>query len=161
MLLSDARKLAIELMTKHGLIAKGWTFGFDGAKRSLGRCYLGRNLITLSRHFVELNGEDLFRDTLLHECAHGLVGPGHGHDRVWKLKCLEIGCRPSRLSQGEVIRPKYRYEAVCPSCGKKFHSHRKIRKSYYCLCKGKRPIEKPFLVYHLIDEIAAKIDIGI
>ena len=32
------------------------------------------------------------KNTLLHEIAHALVGPGHRHNRVWRQKAREIGC---------------------------------------------------------------------
>jgi len=44
----------------------------------------------LSFSFEE-RSDELVRDTLLHEIAHALVGTAHGHDEVWKAKCLEIG----------------------------------------------------------------------
>lgn len=31
------------------------------------------------------------RLVILHEIAHAMVGTSHGHDEVWKKKCLEIG----------------------------------------------------------------------
>jgi SWI/SNF-related matrix-associated actin-dependent regulator 1 of chromatin subfamily A len=36
--------------------------------------------------------EQQFKDTILHEIAHAIVGPHHGHDEVWRGKAVEIGC---------------------------------------------------------------------
>jgi predicted SprT family Zn-dependent metalloprotease len=48
----------------------------------MGLCLYEPKAIELSLHFIERNAEDVIRDTLLHEIAHALVGPGHGHDRA-------------------------------------------------------------------------------
>ena len=125
MLLSQARTLANELMTKHGLIEKGWRFEFDHAKRRFGCCHYGTRTISLSRALVELNTEARVQNTILHEIAHALVGHGHGHDNVWKRKALEIGCDGNRCYSAEntqVVRGNL--EAVCPKCG---HVHRKFK----------------------------------
>jgi hypothetical protein len=45
---------------------------------------------------VDRNGAEEIVDTILHEIAHALVGPRHGHDTVWKAKCTDIGARPER-----------------------------------------------------------------
>lgn len=37
--------------------------------------------------------------TTLHELAHALVGPGHGHDKVWKEACLKLGLRLAKAGQ--------------------------------------------------------------
>ena len=42
------------------------------------------------------NGPEEVRDTILHEVAHALVGPGHGHDTVWKATAAQVGARPQR-----------------------------------------------------------------
>lgn len=39
-----------------------------------------------------------WKQVLLHEIAHALLGPDHGHDQVWKDKALQIGCRPDYVS---------------------------------------------------------------
>src|SRR5690242_13087862 len=82
----EARRLACELLDVHGL--EGWSFAFNRSKRDLGICRFGPRLIELSVHFVERNAGKVVRDTLLHEIAHALVGPGHGHDAVWRRMCL-------------------------------------------------------------------------
>ena len=61
-----------------------WSFEFNRRKRSLGLCFHHRKAVELSLHLVEHNGPEEVLDTLLHEIAHALVGPRHGHDAVWK-----------------------------------------------------------------------------
>ena len=50
--------------------------------------------------------EDSFWDVIRHEYAHALVRirypkEKHGHDRVFKAACIEVGCRPERCSDDE------------------------------------------------------------
>ena len=118
----DVQKLARQLLTSYGL--DGWSFGFNRRKLQMGLCLFGPRHIELSVHFVELNDDDAVRDTLLHEIAHALVGPGHGHDSVWQAKCREVGARPERLGWA-VNMPVGRWQAVCGGCGRLHHRHRR------------------------------------
>lgn len=124
-----AREVALLLMSRHGL--HDWAFAFDGAVRRAGLCRHpgpGRpGRISLSVHYCERNSEEDVRDTILHEIAHALVGRGHGHDDVWKSKCLEIGARPERCYRETVDMPEGRWRATCPSCGRVHSLHRRPR----------------------------------
>jgi predicted SprT family Zn-dependent metalloprotease len=122
--------LASDLFAAHGLA--GWTFGFNRRKQAMGMCFYDRRAIELSVHFVARNSADEIRDTLLHEIAHALVGPGHGHDAVWQAKCLEVGARPVRC--GDAAMPDGRWQATCNSCGLRHHKHRRPKRmrGWYC-----------------------------
>lgn len=129
----EIRRLALELMALHGLA--DWRFSFNNRKRHLGLCRFTVRTIELSVYFVERNGLDEIRDTILHEIAHALVGPGHGHDRVWKQKCLEVGARPQRCIRADM--PRGRWQVRCGGCGRQFCRHRKpkVRAGLHCrLC---------------------------
>ena len=120
-------------MTAHGL--QSWAFRFNRCKRSMGLCVYQRRTIELSIHFVERdNPLSEIRDTILHEIAHALVGPGHGHDRVWKRKCAEIGARPERCGQADM--PDGNWQASCAGCGKRYHRHRRPRSLRGWSCRG-------------------------
>jgi hypothetical protein len=127
--------LAERLLTEHGL--HDWTFQYNRSKINMGLCRFGSRTIELSIHFVEGNPDELVLDTLLHEIAHALVGPGHGHDAVWKRKCLEVGARPERVSF-DVIMPPGRWQARCPGCGEIHHKHRKPKRlsGWHCIACG-------------------------
>jgi len=78
-------------------------------------------------HSIERNPESDVLDTILHEIAHALLGTGHGHDAIWKAKCLEVDANPERCYGDEIDMPKGRWRATCPGCGQEFHRHRRPR----------------------------------
>lgn len=124
--LETAKKEAISLMNKYGLLDSGWQFEFDNAKRRFGCCKYRSKRITLSKYLVELNEFAEVKNTILHEIAHALVGSRHGHDWVWKQKALEIGCDGNRCySHKDVNRVKGNFVAICGTCG---HEHYRFKK---------------------------------
>lgn len=127
----EVRNLALGLMGQYGLL--DWTFVYNRRKRALGLCRYATKTIELSIYFVDGNTIEEVRDTLLHEIAHALVGPGHGHDWVWKVKCAEVGARPERC--GEADMPEGRWKAACPACGQGFSRHRRPRTLRGWCCK--------------------------
>lgn len=151
--LQDAKNLAIQLMNQHGLIDNGWHFEFDNAKRRFGCCVHTYKRISLSKHLVELNDEARIKNTILHEIAHALVGPKHGHDYVWRRKAIEIGCDGSRCySSDKVKSPQSKYIAECNGCGKTHNRHKMTRALKYGSsscghCSGSRYNEKYKLVW--------------
>jgi predicted SprT family Zn-dependent metalloprotease len=92
--LQAALEMAAELMRQHGL--QGWSVRLDHARRRAGQCDYTRRVISLSRHYVRHADTAHIHDTILHEIAHALVGPHHGHDAVWRRKAREIGCSATR-----------------------------------------------------------------
>jgi predicted SprT family Zn-dependent metalloprotease len=134
-----ARSLARELMACHGL--HDWSFAFNRCKRSMGLCRWGRKTIELSIHLVDRNGLDEVRDTILHEIAHALAGPQHGHDAVWKAWCVKVGARPQRCGQANM--PEGRWQARCPGCGGLFYWHRRPRVLTGWFCRPCGPQRGP------------------
>lgn len=124
-------------MAQHGL--HGWAFRFNRCKQTMGLCVFGCKSIELSIYFVERdNPAEEIRDTILHEIAHALVGPGHGHDKVWKRKCIEVGARPQRC--GDADMPEGRWRARCGGCGKHFHRHRRPKPGRCWFCQTCGPV---------------------
>lgn len=146
MKLEDAEKLALFLMSRHGL--SNWSFGFNRRKRSLGSCVSvpgqpGR--IELSRDWTEVLDEDEVRQTLLHEIAHALVGVEKGHGYAWRYTARTLGIEPRPLAVlGRQLPGKY--SAVCPTCKNTFYQYRKLKKKRYCLSCG---VEKGLLVFKM------------
>jgi len=148
----DARQLAMQLMAAHPL--PGWTFRFNRCKQALGLCVYQRRSIELSIYFVERdNPPEELRDTILHEIAHALVGPGHGHDRVWKRKCLEIGARPLRCGRADM--PAGRWKAQCGCCGRQFDRHRQPKRPHGWFCRSCGP-ERGRLLWRDMPAVAAR-----
>jgi len=125
------RQVALDLMARHGL--HGWGFAFNRRKRALGLCRYETRAIELSIYLVDQNGPEEVVDTILHEIAHALVGHGHGHDAVWKRKCLEIGAKPQRCGQADM--PCGRWQARCGGCGTQFSRHRKPKRLRGWFCR--------------------------
>lgn len=132
---TTASALARGLMNDHGLT--GWTFQFDRAKRRFGQCRYGIRTISLSGPLVALNSEEQVRNTILHEIAHALVGPGHGHDYVWRAKARAIGCDGLRCYESEAVaRPPAAWAGTCPSCSKTVGRHRLTDKAQRSACSA-------------------------
>lgn len=128
MIHSAAQTLALELMSKHGV--GHWTFQFDRALRRFGLCKYQPKIISLSHELVELNNADEVQDVILHEIAHAIVGPGHGHDYVWRQSARQIGARGTRCYPSHVQGVQKKWIGNCPNCGLAFHRHR--RKKISC-----------------------------
>lgn len=132
--LNDAHLMARNLMREHGLT--NWNFQFDNASRRFGQCRFGRREITLSRSLTYLNDESKVRDTILHEIAHALAGPGAGHGPVWVRTARSIGCSGDRCySEAQVITPEAPWIGTCPSCGSQKKQHRLTDKAKRVACK--------------------------
>jgi hypothetical protein len=115
-----ARSIAIELMTQHGIFPE-WDFKFDNSRIRHGQAREKTvhkkpvKQITASKPITLLSSEEGFRDTILHEIAHVLVGIDHQHDKVWHDKALEIGSMGKEFTDEEMghIATLAKYHWVC------------------------------------------------
>ncbi len=122
------------------LLALGWTFGFDRAKRRAGCCRWrsrGRLVrrITVSRYFAQALEPDAIEAILRHEIAHALDYETRGrsaHDDVWKRWAQRCGADPSRLYDGEQPRIEAPYEGRCPACGACYPFFRRPKRPRAC-----------------------------
>ncbi len=101
------------LLREHGL--DGWQIVADGAKTRAGVCRFGRRQIGISAPLTALHDEAEVRDTILHEIAHALVGPQHGHDAVWRAKAVEIGSSGERCTSPDAPRVIGDWVGRCPA----------------------------------------------
>lgn len=129
--LGMAIDLATELMDAHGLV--GWRIKLDNARRRAGQCDYTNKIISLSRLYVRQADIDHIRDTILHEIAHALVGPHHGHDAVWRQKAREIGCSATRCHNLSFARA--RWVMTCPKGCFSVERHRKKSGLVCASCK--------------------------
>ncbi|MEC7208813.1 MAG: SprT-like domain-containing protein [Pseudomonadota bacterium] len=109
--LRDVLDLAYALLAEHGL--SDWQVRFDHARRRAGLCNYTTRTISLSRHYARHATQEHITDTVLHEIAHALVGPQHGHDAVWRQKAREIGCTATRCHTLSFSSAKWMM--VCPN----------------------------------------------
>ncbi len=127
--LTDAYELACALMTQHGL--SGWTVEFDGAKKRAGICRFRERVIGLSAPLTRLHSEAEVRDTILHEIAHAMVGPRHGHGPVWRRQALAIGCSGERCVPSDSPRIEGSWLGTCPA-GHTTDQHRRPARVKSC-----------------------------
>ena len=124
-----------ELFALHGLT--DWRLVLDHARRRAGLCDYRNKTISLSRHYVKAADPTHIKDTLLHEIAHALVGPKHGHDAVWRQKAREIGCTATRCHNLEFSEAKWLMQ--CPKGCFSVARHR--RKNGLVCAKCKSPVQ--------------------
>lgn len=109
--LFEARRLAVSLMHQYGLGA--WRLQFDRAKTRSGACLYDRRTISLSAPMVTLMDDGEVRETLLHEIAHALAGPDHGHDETWRRIAQRLGATGSVTLRTSAI-PTHDWVGTCP-----------------------------------------------
>ncbi|MBP3222396.1 MAG: SprT-like domain-containing protein [Actinomycetaceae bacterium] len=130
--LQEAEKMALSLMDRYEL--DSWSFSFDRAKRRYGKTNFTDEIISLSAPLTLLNEKSQVRQTVLHEIAHALVGPGHHHDDVWKAQAMRMGVEPRSCSEGVSVPGKY--IGICPH-GHEIERHRRPKGKYSCsLCSS-------------------------
>ncbi|GAA1914998.1 hypothetical protein GCM10009815_07380 [Nocardioides marmoribigeumensis] len=144
--IAAARRLALELMAEHGL--SGWRLQLDNAKRRAGICRYSDRVIGLSRPLTALHSEDEVRDTVLHEIAHALVGPGTGHGPRWRAVARRIGCSGERCVSADSPRVTGAWVGVCPQ-GHTADRHRRPERVLLCRpCASRPTLERVFAWTH-------------
>ncbi|GAA1173059.1 hypothetical protein GCM10009584_12590 [Ornithinimicrobium humiphilum] len=127
--LALAARTARALMDEHGL--HDWTFAFDRARVRAGACHFADRRITVSRALAAVQEEAEVRETILHEIAHALVGPRHGHDQVWRAKARAIGATGERCYSAEEPVVPGRWQGRCVA-GHVVHRHRRPQRLLLC-----------------------------
>jgi hypothetical protein len=123
--LNDLETWACALIHAHlEPVGLSWRFRWTRGIKQLGVCRferLGpfssayRVEIGLSRQHAQEGDFQQVRDTLLHEIAHALAGPGQGHNRVWQAHCLRIGAQPKACAPLSVVKSAFIYYLVYPA----------------------------------------------
>jgi len=135
--------MATRLLRQHGL--DGWVVVFDNAKRRAGVCRFADRVIGLSAPLARLHSADEVRETVLHEVAHALAGPQHGHDAVWAAHARRIGSTGERCLSRETPRLPAPWLGVCPA-GHTQERHRRPERVQSC-----RRCGPTFSVRHLLE----------
>ena len=103
--LGEVAARARELMARNELA--DWSLRFNGARKKLGLCHYGDKSIVLSREHALEGTPEQIADTILHEIAHALAGPGAGHGPAWKAVARRLGATPKSCApESELARAK-------------------------------------------------------
>lgn len=138
--LKEVEVIGLRLIRKHQSmngLKKGWKFGFDLAPVRGGVCRYKEKLIALSVAYCLKASREEIVDTILHEIAHAIVGPNHGHDEAWKTVARRIGCTAKRCHQVDHTPPRWRGECPCGKEWKRQRLSRRARTGYCPKCKGR------------------------
>ena len=117
------------LMHAHGL--DFYKFKWHRGTSRFGFCSYRDSTISLSEELVAVSSEETVRNTILHEIAHALVGPGHSHDSVWRRQFIALGGNGERTcGESESVRKlreeKAKWSAKCPDCGNVFFAQKRL-----------------------------------
>lgn len=77
----------------------------------LGLCVYKDKSIILNAHHIDIHPTAEIYNTIRHEVAHAIVGPGHGHNETWADKAREIGCDNS-LPCSHLSLPEHIIDAI-------------------------------------------------
>lgn len=96
----------------------GWTAKVSGLlTRAYGVCDYRRREVRISAGLAERNPASQTRDTIAHEVAHAIAGPGAKHGPAWKQACRQTGATPKACYDGAAVTPvPQRYVARCVAC---------------------------------------------
>lgn len=159
-LVEEFRQVLSQLNDSQRPKLKGWKLVIDTRPKSrLGQCRYRVQEIGISSWLLELNEPNHAEivDTLRHEVAHVLAGPGKGHGAVWRRYATAVGAKPLACCNAEQCglvtpRSKSKITGTCGSCGKKF---RRLRRPRRLMCCG--GCQKKFRVLgYPIDEVNSK-----
>ena len=134
MTLPEIETLAKQLIRKHEKesgLQPGWQFRFDLAASRGGVCWHRKKLITLSVTYCLKAWKAEIEDTILHEIAHAIVGPGHGHDAVWQETAYRIDCTAVRCHSVDHTLPRWRGQC---GCGELWERHRLTQRNRNAEC---------------------------
>ena len=139
MSLTEIATLGKRLIREHednsGLKA-GWQFAFDLAPARGGSCRYSDQQITLSVTYCLKASKAEIVDTILHEIAHAIVGPKHGHDSTWKAAARQIGCTAERCHRIQHTPPRWHGQCGCGQQWERQRLSQRIRTSRCGKCKG-------------------------
>lgn len=114
-----------EMMKKHKL--DDWKFKWDKRSKTCGgQCNYDDKTIEVTLKYALKCSEEEYKNTLLHEIAHALVGKGHGHNDVWKKKAISIGCTGETCHT--VSFTEYKYKVIC-KCADRVEGYHRMCKS--------------------------------
>lgn len=139
----DIVRVGNDLLMEHNLHTKGWhVVASPTLKRKYGLADYSKRQIRISLPLAESNPWEHTLETLKHEVAHALVGPGsapHGED--WRRACARTGAQP-KACYGDEVTVEHRIQEYCTECqkvvGGRHNMPRKNRYAYrHSACGGR------------------------
>lgn len=116
---------AAHKLVAHHLPGQGWRVRWNQNKGRMGVCKHDVRTLEFSAVLFKHVSDDEKIDTILHEIAHALVGPGFGHGPVWKRAAREIGCSGERTWKNEEVNAAVsKWVLTCQGCGAKVYRNR-------------------------------------
>ena len=98
--------------------------------------------IEFSKRLVETGSEKDLKEVILHETAHYIVTmvtkEDHGHDKVFKAMCAEIGTSndtPHTTLEKPMVK---KYEVKCQDCGRVVAAYDRKGKVLQSIMKGEK-----------------------
>lgn len=135
--------LARREMARAGL-TPGWSLTWDHARRRAGYCSYKDKKISLSKPLMALYDEAQVREVIAHEIAHALVGPSHGHDRVWAAEARRLGSTGRPSLSADLPRPPAPWRGICPN-GHTYERYRRPAQKASC-SRCHRGYDRRFLI---------------
>lgn len=121
------------------LADRGWTWGYDNRKTSIGGCKGRRKHIVISKYFCDHNldhrAHDL-EDTIRHEIAHALDRETRGtsdHGPFWQSMAKQVGAIPRARSKS-MKKGGHKWTLECPNCGRKIYRHKLTQRARTMAC---------------------------
>ena len=118
----------------------GWTWGWNTRVTAGAVTKFRGEVIEFSTHYVDAATPEQLLNTVLHEIAHAIVGPGEGHGAYWRSTHIALGGDGSRCHDVQISRDVYPIVADC-DCSRGAHYRTRMpRKGYFHTCResGKR-----------------------
>jgi len=169
-------------LNKHGLNDWKVKLALNHNDPYLGLCVYRDKTIMLNMHHIDIHHDKDIVNTIKHEVAHALT-PGHGHDKVWQDKAIEIGCDNTlpcshlnlpdsvidAIRSGQTVEveieevthvvrtPTYkvtRLQEKCPTCGKV--AEEKFRSKPFINKNGNEVIMITLKCFHVITKVIPK-----
>lgn len=123
-----------DLQAQHRQLA-GWNLVVNGRMSSAaGRCKYDRREVHIAGWHLRRSRRRQVVDTLLHEAAHALAGPGTNHGPLWQRWAVRLGADPRRTLPAEVWRDSPaaarppRWLARCRRCGQRYRRQKRPRR---------------------------------
>lgn len=97
---------------------EGWTARSNNRKSDAGLCSFNARTIYLSKEVVPVLSDYEVEQTILHEIAHALAGPGAGHGPGWMRIARSIGYHgdtKKKITIEQAIKI-FLWSGKCPNC---------------------------------------------